>query len=130
MINKQIILFDGVCNLCNKAVTFIIKRDEKNIFLFSSLQSETGKLLLKKHQLKEIDSIVLIKNKKAYIKSEAVFEIIKELKGFWCFLKVFRVLPLSFRDYLYTKLAKNRYRLFGKKESCINLTDEMKEKFI
>lgn len=128
--NKQIILFDGVCNLCNSAVNFIIKRDKKNSFVFASLQSKIGKTLLEKHSLNNLDTIVLIKDEKVYLRSEAIFQIIKEFNSFWSLLQLFKLLPLKSRDYLYTKVAKNRYKIFGKKDKCILPMKNIKDKFL
>lgn len=127
---KQIILFDGICNLCNAAVKFIIKRDRNNHFLFSSLQSKEGVSLLEKYSLSTTDSIVLIKDKKVYLQSEAILEIAKEVNAFWYLLAIFKILPLKFRDYLYIKISENRYKLFGKRNSCLVADLKYKEKFL
>jgi len=130
---KKIILFDGVCNLCNGAIQFIIKRDTKNLFLFTPLQSETGKKLLKERRIdpKSIDSIILIEpNVAYYIKSDAALEIIKDLKTSWRLISIFKVLPIGFRNFVYDFIAKNRYRWFGKKEQCMIPTPELKAKFL
>jgi predicted DCC family thiol-disulfide oxidoreductase YuxK len=127
-----IILFDGVCNLCDGAVNFIIDRDEKNIFRFASLQSEAGKEWLQKTGLAHtgIDSIVLIKDGRAFVKSEAALEIARHLKGGWPLLRVFKILPKSLRDSAYDLIARNRYRWFGKQEQCRVPTPELKERFL
>lgn len=127
-----IILFDGVCNLCNSAVQFIINRDEKDTFRFASLQSETGQKLLAIHQLqhKNIDSIVLIKNEKAYIKSTAALHIAKELSGIWKLAYYYIVIPKFIRDAVYDFIARNRYAWFGKKDQCMIPTAKLKSKFL
>ncbi len=131
--NKKIILFDGVCNLCNNAVTFIIQRDQKDIFRFASLQSELGQKLTKERGINpdEIDSIVLIEPGVAYFqKSTAALEIARQLSGGYSLLKNFLFLPESLRDGVYDIIANNRYKWFGKKESCMIPTPELKSKFL
>jgi predicted DCC family thiol-disulfide oxidoreductase YuxK len=132
MEQNYIVLFDGVCNFCNSTVNFIIERDKKNIFQFAPLQESAGKSLLQQYQLdtKDLDSIVLIKNKKAYIKSDAALEIAKDLTGLWKILVVFKIIPTFLRDKVYDFIAANRYRIFGKKESCSIPTPELRAKFI
>jgi predicted DCC family thiol-disulfide oxidoreductase YuxK len=132
MEQNYIVLFDGVCNFCNSTVNFIIERDKKNIFQFAPLQESAGKSLLQQYQLdtKDLDSIVLIKNKKAYIKSDAALEIAKDLAGLWKILVVFKIIPTFLRDKVYDFIAANRYRIFGKKESCSIPTPELRAKFI
>ncbi|KZS42255.1 thiol-disulfide oxidoreductase [Aquimarina aggregata] len=135
MINEgeKIILFDGVCNLCNSAINFIIKRDKKSIFRYASLQSEIGKKLIadRNIDISKIDSILLIDPKIAYYhKSTAALHIAKELSGLYPILSVFLILPKFFRDWIYDIVAKNRYKWFGKKESCMIPTAELKALFI
>lgn len=128
---SKIILFDGVCNLCNGLVKFIIKRDRRDEFRFAPLQSSTGEELLAKHKLldAQLDSIVLITDEDYAIKSLAALRIFKELKGYrW--LWGFRFLPRSFRDFCYDFVAHNRYRWFGKKEACMLPTPELRAKFL
>ena len=119
--NKNlIILFDGFCNLCSKSVQFIIRRDPKAHFRFSSLQSETGKNLLKEYQLKgdQPDSVILIENGKVFDKSTAALRICRKLNNGWPLLSVFLLVPPFFRDYIYSWIAHNRYRWFGKRTVC------------
>ena len=131
--NKQIILFDGVCNFCNASVLKVIKYDKTNIFLFASLQSDTGKKITNHFKIdtKKVDSIILIESKtNFYIKSTAALKIAKHFRGFWVLFQFFWILPTSFRDFFYSYIAKNRYKWFGKKESCMIPTLELKSKFI
>jgi predicted DCC family thiol-disulfide oxidoreductase YuxK len=132
MNTQHIIIFDGVCNFCNKSVNFIIKRDKKNIFLFTPMQSKIAQDLILKYQIKnfDYDTILLIKNDKYYSKTDAVLEILHDLSGLWIVFRVFKVLPKSMRDYGYDLIAKNRYRLFGKADSCMVPTRELKNKFL
>ena len=131
--NKKIILFDGLCNLCNSSVQFLIKRDSKDIFLFVSLQSELGKELLSKLPIaiQKTDSIILYESEAVfYYKSQAVFQIIKSLGGLFNLLLLFKLLPHSIHDFIYDYIAKNRYHWFGKKEQCLVPTKEIQSKFL
>ena len=131
--NKKIILFDGVCNLCNDSVLKIIKYDKNNTFLFTSLQSKIGQDILNKIKLdsSKIDSIVLYNPAISYdIKSTAALKIIQEFGGFWKISHIFWIIPESFRNIVYDYIAKNRYKWFGKKESCMIPTPELKAKFL
>lgn len=130
--NKSIILFDGVCNLCSSIVRFIIKRDTHGQFLFSALQSESGQQLLKKYGLSQSDfnSFVLIKNDKCYQKSSAGLILLHELGGFLNFFFIFRFVPETIRDFLYDMTAKYRYRVFGKKDTCMIPDENLKSRFL
>ncbi|MBK8552890.1 MAG: thiol-disulfide oxidoreductase DCC family protein [Ignavibacteria bacterium] len=129
---SKIILFDGICNLCNSSVNFIIDHDKNNIFKFASLQSDAGQTLLNKFKLdtKDFDTIVLIENDKCYVRSGAVLRIVKSFPGIWKLLYLFSIVPSPLRDFLYDILADNRYKWFGKKDSCRVPTPELKEKFL
>lgn len=123
---KKIILFDGVCNLCDAAVQYIIKYDKSDVFRFVSLQSELGQRILKHIgiQSDKMDSIVLFEPGIAYYyKSSAALEIAKNLQGIFTLATLFRLLPSGIRDLLYDYVAKNRYKWYGKKESCSVLTE-------
>ncbi|HPE83816.1 MAG TPA: thiol-disulfide oxidoreductase DCC family protein [Aequorivita sp.] len=128
----KIILFDGVCNLCNGAVTFTIKRDKKNVFRFAALQSEIGQQLISKFNIdtSKVDSIILIDDEKQYEKSSAALHIAKQLSGAYPLLFGFMILPKFIRNAVYDYIAKNRYKWFGKKESCMIPTAELKSKFL
>ena len=134
--NKQsthsIILFDGVCNLCNGAVNFVIKRDPRNVFKFTPLQEKQGVLLLKKHAIdaKMLDSIVLIENGNVYIKSSAALRIAKKMSNLWPLFFALLIIPRFMRDGVYDFIAKNRYKWFGKKEQCMIPTPGLREKFL
>lgn len=131
--NKKIILFDGVCNLCNKTVQYVIKHDKKDIFRFVSLQSETGQKIIKHIGIinYNLDSIILYEPGIAYyLKSTAALQIAKKLGGIFTYGTIFRILPSSLRDSIYDHIAKNRYRWYGKQESCIIPTAELKAKFL
>lgn len=131
--NKEIILFDGVCNLCNGAVLFIIKRDRDDVFRFVSLQSELGKDIIRYIgvDVSKIDSIVWYKPGEAYYyKSDAALMIINHFGGIWSLLNVLKIIPTFLRNLLYDFIAKNRYNWFGKKESCMVPTPELQQKFL
>ena len=131
--NKKLILFDGVCNLCNEAVLKIIKQDKKDIFLFTALQSNTGKNVINELGIdtSKIDSIVLyIPGEDYFIKSEAAFKIANEFYGIWKLIQVFRIFPVFFNDFFYDFIARNRYRWFEKKEECMIPTKKLNSKFL
>ena len=129
---KIVVLFDGVCNLCNGFVQFIIRRDPEEKFKFASLQSEVGRSLLKQFKIDPdlLHSIVAIDNDGAFQRSDAVLRIAHHLGGGWKILKAFNILPKLFRDACYNLIAKNRYRIFGKKDSCMIPTPQLKERFV
>ena len=131
---KKLILFDGVCNLCNGAVQYIIKRDRKDVFRFAALQSAIGRQFIEERNIDttKVDSIVLVEPGVAYfVKSTAALYIAYEFGGLWKGLKFFEwVLPVSIRDGIYNFVAKNRYKWFGKKEFCMIPTPELKAKFM
>lgn len=131
--NKLIILFDGVCNLCNNTVDYVLRKDKKDIFRFASLQSELGQQLLKERGIdpNEVDSIVMIDPGKAYyVKSTAALKIAQQLGGGISFLHHFIFLPESFRNLVYDFVARNRYKWYGKRETCRMPTAEEKAKFL
>lgn len=130
---KKIILFDGICNLCNDSVINVIKRDKKNIFLFTALQSEAGQKILKEIGVDtvEMDSVILYIPEKAYYKkAPAALRIMNEFGGVWKLTQIFRILPAFFNNFFYDIIAKNRYKWFGKKDSCMIPTPELKAKFL
>jgi predicted DCC family thiol-disulfide oxidoreductase YuxK len=131
-INHPVILFDGVCNLCNASVQFIIKRDKKQIFRFAALQSQFGQKVVDSFNLseKKIDSVILLENNSVKIKSEAALRIAKQLGGIYSLLYVFIILPKFIRNSVYDLIARNRYSWFGKQESCMIPTPELKRLFI
>ena len=130
--DKSIILFDGVCNLCNASVNFIIKNDEKQTFLFASLQSDAAKELLLQHNVKKfkMDWIVLIENNKIHKKSTAALRISRKLNGGFKLLYAFIIIPTFIRNWVYNYIAKNRYKWFGKKDSCMIPSEKLKDRFI
>lgn len=129
---SAIVIFDGVCNFCDGAVNFIIAHDAKNYFKFAPLQSENGRKLAAEHgiDLQKIDSVILIENGKAYTESTAALKVARHLGGIWSLAYAFIIVPKFIRDYFYKLFAKNRYRLFGKKDACMLPSPEVRAKFL
>lgn len=132
MEKHPIILFDGVCNFCNGAINFIIKKDKKRVFRYAALQSNAGQQLLKQYNLSaiDLDSFVLIYNGNSYKKTSAALHVASILGGVWKITGVFRVFPSAIRDVVYNVIARNRYRWFGKKETCMIPTPEIRSLFL
>ena len=128
----HIILFDGVCNFCNFWVNFIIYRDKDDIFKFAALQSEAGQKLLQEYKLNvsDFDTFVLIVNDKHFTKSTAALKISKNLKSFVKLLYPLIILPRPIRDFFYDLIAKNRYKIFGRRDICRIPTEEERDKFL
>lgn len=131
MNNPHIVIFDGVCNFCNGAVHFIINRDPESVFAFTPMQSELAKELTQRFNVLDVgmDTLVLIKEGKCYVLSDAALEIAKELKGPWRLCYAFKIVPRPIRDAAYKLFAKNRYTLFGKKDVCMVPSEEVKSRF-
>ena len=132
MDNRYIVIFDGVCNFCNGAVNFIIQRDPEGTFAFTPMQSKLAQELTQRFNMPDVgmDTLVLIKAGKCYVLSDAALEIAKDLKGPWRLCYVFKVVPRPIRDAAYKLFARNRYRLFGKREACMVPTVEVKSRFV
>lgn len=129
---NRIILFDGVCNLCNAAVQYVIKHDKKKLFHFASLQSEAGQMFLKKHSLSSTDfnSFILVYEDKIYSKSTAALMVAKNLDGAIKLLSGFIIVPVFIRDAVYNLIARNRYKWFGKKDNCMIPTPDLQSRFL
>jgi predicted DCC family thiol-disulfide oxidoreductase YuxK len=128
----KISLFDGVCNLCNSSVQFIIKRDRKNRFLFASLQGHTGQEYLRRFNLPAdtFNSFLLVEDNHYYTRSTSALRIARSLSGGWPLLYAFIIVPRFIRDAVYNLIAKNRYKWFGKQEACWIPTPDLKKKFL
>jgi predicted DCC family thiol-disulfide oxidoreductase YuxK len=129
---KKIILFDGVCNLCDASVQYVIKHDKKDIFRFVAIQSDLGQKILNHIGInsKNIDSVVLYEPGVAYYyKSSAAIIIATNLSGVFTLATVFKLIPTQIRNLVYDYVAKNRYKWYGKKEQCLLPTEALKEKF-
>ena len=132
MNSRHIVIFDGVCNFCNGAVNFIIKRDPEGLFVFTPMQSDLASELMEQHQIDTLglDTLILIKGGQCYIFSTAALEITKGLTGFWYLFNLFKLVPAPIRDYCYRVFARNRYALFGRQEACMVPTAEVRQRFV
>lgn len=131
--DHPIILFDGVCHLCQSSVKFIIRRDPEAVFRLVSLQSEAGKNLLDNYGMEIVgdpDSVILIHRGKVWQRSTAALKIARRLSGGWPLLYVFILVPRFLRDFIYDWIAANRYRWFGRDDSCMLPDPGMKERFL
>ena len=129
---SPIVLFDGVCNLCDRSVQFILDRDPTGVFRFASLQSDTGRALLVDHQIDPdaLASIVVVDGETAYTRSDAALRIAKDLRFPWNALWGLRIVPRFLRDAVYELIARNRYRWFGTRESCRLPTPDVAARFL
>lgn len=127
-----VLLFDGVCNLCNASVQWVLKRDKKGQFRFAALQSDTGRQLLEQigFSNEKIETVVLIDGDRFFVRSDAVLEMAKRLGGIWSLAGIFRIIPRSIRDRVYIWVARNRYRWFGERAQCMLPRPEWKGRFI
>jgi predicted DCC family thiol-disulfide oxidoreductase YuxK len=130
--NNPIILFDGVCNLCNRSIQVIIKSDRRKIFRFASLQGKLGQEVLKKYQLPadQFHSFILLEGDRIFTRSTGALRIFRELGGGWKLLYGFMIIPRFIRDAVYNFVSRNRYKWYGKREECMVPTPELKERFL
>ena len=131
--NKKLILFDGVCNLCNNSVQYVIKHDKKNQFMFTALQSDVGKEIIEAYNIdtKKTDSILLYSPEKGIdYKSTAALKIASKLGLPINLMGVFFIIPPFIRNWVYDFIAKNRYKWYGKKDACMIPTPELKSRFL
>lgn len=131
-ISQPIIFFDGVCNLCNSSVNFVIDRDPHGKFKFAALQSEVAKKVLASTNIQpqDLESIVFFDGNQAFRKSRAALEVARRMRGLWPLLYVFIVVPGFLRDVVYDFIARNRYKWFGKQVACRIPTPELKSRFL
>ena len=129
---EKIIIFDGVCNLCEQSVLFVIKHDKQKQFKFCSAQSNIGLYLQETYKVDAIkaDTVILILNGVVFKRSDAVLMIISHFGGYWRLMSVFKYIPFCIRDFCYKKLAKHRYLLFGKKSQCLIPSDNISKWFL
>lgn len=127
---ENVIFFDGVCGLCNGFVDFIISIDKNQEFRFSPLQSEYAQRVLPPGMTQNLDSVVFLKNGKTYRKSQAVIKVLEGLGGVWSLAKIGKYLPESFLNSAYDLVGQNRYKIFGKKETCRLPTPDERARFI
>jgi len=132
MTKDQLVIFDGICNLCNGTVQFIIKRDRKKKFSFTTYQSIIGQDILRQNGFPTTDqsTIVYVKKRVIYVKSKAILEILWDLGRCWNLLYVLNIIPPFIRDFVYDIIAKSRYRIFGKRESCMVPNSEILDRFL
>lgn len=128
--DKNIVLFDGVCNLCNASVQWILKYDKKAIYTFSSIQSEFSKTAITDTELLQVKTIILIEDGKTYTKSTAVLKIARKLQFPVNLLYGLILFPKFIRDMVYDYVSRNRYKWFGKREECWLPTQELKSRFL
>lgn len=130
--HSGVVIFDGVCNLCNGAVNFIIKRDPEARFLFTPSQSEVAGMLARRHNLQESfdETFVLIQANKCYYRSDAALEIASQLTGGWGLLRALRIIPAGLRDWVYRIVAGHRYDWFGRRDVCMMPTDDVARRFV
>lgn len=129
---NHIILFDGVCNLCNGVVQFVIKNDKYSHFKFASLQSDFGQQILKKNKLSttDLDTFIYLENQNLFIKSTAALKVLKGLGGKWKLFYIFIIVPKFIRDLAYDSIAKRRYSIWGKSESCWLPNSDLNSRFL
>lgn len=125
-----IVLFDGVCNLCDAAVTFIIDRDADAVFRFAPLESEIGRRLTQHYGLEREDTVVLVEDGRCSVRSEAALRIARRLDGAWPFLAVLLIVPAPLRDLVYRFIARHRYRWFGTRDACRVPTPDLRRRFL
>jgi predicted DCC family thiol-disulfide oxidoreductase YuxK len=131
-IPDSIVLFDGVCNLCSALVQFVIRHDTAAKFRFAAIQSEIGRAIFQSHGLDPADlqTFVFILDGKMHMRSDAAIEVVSRFGGAWRFFTVFRLVPRVARDWIYSMVARNRYRWFGRRDVCMIPTPEIKERFL
>ena len=127
-----IVLYDGVCGLCDRSVQLILRHDRRGCFRFAALQSEAGRALLEKFHLSPdvIDSVVLVEGGRAWRKSRAALRIARRMDAPWPLLWPLVIVPRPVADLLYDQLAKNRYRIFGKLDACMIPPPEVRARFL
>lgn len=128
----NLILFDGVCNLCSALVQFVIRHDREAKFRFAAIQSEIGRKIYQSHGLDPADlqTFVFIADGKVVLRSDAAIEVVSRFGGAWRIFAIFRLVPRVARDFVYSTIARNRYRWFGRKEVCMIPTPEIDERFL
>ena len=128
----DVVVFDGVCNLCNRSVRFILRHEAEPQIQFAPLQSPAGARLLRQHDFSvdDLRTFVLVSGERAYVRSDAAIRIARHLKGGWKFLGLLRIVPRPLRDWAYDVVARNRYRWFGRTDTCMVPTPELRSRFL
>jgi predicted DCC family thiol-disulfide oxidoreductase YuxK len=129
---RFILLFDGVCNLCNGFVQFVLKRNKRRNIVFGALQSESGQKILRERGLpiEEFESLIVLTDGKTFKKSQAFFALCAQLDFPWPLLCILRVIPRPLSDFIYDKIARSRYRIFGKRDVCMLPTEDIQDRFL
>ena len=127
---RPVLLFDGVCNLCNGVVQFVLKNDRRGVLQFASQQSESGASLLERHKIPPMQGVVLLEGETVFTGSDAALRLFRHLGSGWGALEALRILPRPLREFVYGFIAQNRYKLFGKRESCMVPRAEWKSRFL
>ncbi len=129
---KHLVLFDGVCNVCNAAVQFILRHDRRGIFSFAPIQSELGQKIFRAQNLDptNLQTFLVVSDGRVLLRSDAALEVARQFGGVWRLTGVFRIIPRAARDWLYSLVARNRYRLFGQREACMIPTPEVRKRFL
>lgn len=128
--SRPVLLFDGVCNLCNGVVQFVLKNDRRGVLQFASQQSESGVSLLERHKIPPMQGVVLLEGETVFTGSDAALRLFRHLGSGWGALEALRILPRPLREFVYGFIAQNRYKLFGKRESCMVPRAEWKGRFL
>jgi predicted DCC family thiol-disulfide oxidoreductase YuxK len=130
--DNPVILFDGVCNLCNGAINFVLRHDKKGIFRFASIQSEAGQQLLAANGIdaSELNSFFLVEKGKVYKKSAAALRVVNYFAWYWKELQILIIVPYFLRDAIYDFVATNRYKWFGKRDQCMVPTPDLQKRFL
>jgi len=128
----NLILFDGTCGLCTSSVRFIIRHDKSAVFKFAPIQSERGSEIYRALGLDphNLQTFLVLKNGCPFVRSDAVFEVVRQFGGLWRLLFVFKLVPSGLRDWLYAVIAENRHRWFGRRDACMNATEDIKRRFL
>ena len=127
---KAVILFDGVCNFCNSSINLVIRNDKKAYFQFAPLQGEIAQQLVGNRILPTPESVILLEDGKIYEKSTAALRIAKKLDGLWPLVYILHIIPKFVRDPIYDLIARNRYKWFGKKETCMIPSPDIRNRFL
>lgn len=130
--DDRTLLFDGVCNLCSGWARFVIRRDRRGLFRLAAIQSDAGSAILRWASLPEadLDTMVLVDRGRVFTRSDAFLNAVRYFPWPWPWLAAVRVLPRRLRDWLYNRIARNRYALFGRQETCMLPTPEMRDRFL
>lgn len=128
--NQNIVFFDGVCGLCNKAIDFLVRKDKRKVLLFAPLQGSTAAKLLPTGEASSLSSMIYYSNGKISYRTRAILNLLWDMGGWWTLTVLFRIIPPFIRDFFYNIMAASRYKWFGKKESCRIPTVEERERFL